>query len=101
MSWERSPPEPKHSPRRPNPSPVRRRRTERVRTRLTVQQRGETLHLETNWTFRTYDASQVRRLLRSVPSLEHVATYDFTYQLDRERDLDDEQLDVVLVLRRT
>ena len=30
--------------------------------------------------FRAYDARQARRLLSSVPALEHVATYDFTGQ---------------------
>jgi hypothetical protein len=35
-----------------------------------------------------------------VPALEHVATFDFAYLADRPRDLSDEQLDVVLILRR-
>ena len=78
----------------------RRRRVERVRSRLVVQEDGRTSKSETNWLFRTYDAAQVRRLLRSVPALEHVATYDFTYTLDEPRELDDDQFDVVLVLRK-
>ncbi len=78
----------------------RRRRTERVRSRLVVTEAGAERKLETNWTFRTYDARQLRRLLKSVPELELVSVYDFTYDLDRERDLDDDQLDSVLVLRR-
>ena len=81
--------------------PVANRRTERVRTRLTVEERGSTHRMETNWLFRTYDAAQVRRLLGSVPALEHVATYDFTYDVGKPRDLSDDQLDVVLILRRT
>lgn len=80
--------------------PDRRRRIERVRTRLTVRERGSTARFETSWLFRCYDARQLRRLLRSVPAFEHVATYDFTYDVDKTRDLSDEQLDVVLVLRR-
>jgi SAM-dependent methyltransferase len=80
--------------------PDRRRRLEQVRTRLTVRERGTTARSETSWQFRCYDARQLRRLLRSVPGFEHVATYDFTYDADRARDLSDEQLDVVLVLRR-
>jgi hypothetical protein len=56
--------------------------------------------LETSWDFRTYDARQVRRLLKTVPQLEHVATYDFSYRSDRPRRLDDRQLDVILILRR-
>ncbi len=80
--------------------PDTRRRLECVRTRLTVQENGLTARYETSWNFQTYDAGQVRRLLKSVPSLEHVATYDFTYRADRPRDLSDERLDVVLILRR-
>jgi SAM-dependent methyltransferase len=78
----------------------RRTRTERVRSRLVVTEGGEERRMETNWTFRTYDARQLRALLRSVPDLEHVATYDFSYQLEGERLLDDAQLDCVLLLRK-
>ena len=62
--------------------------------------RGRTKRFETHWDFRTYDAAQLRRLLNKVPSLEHVVTYDFTYDLARERELDDEQHDSLLVLRK-
>lgn len=80
--------------------PEPRTRRERVRSRLIVR-RGATLRrFETEWTFFTYDAEQVRRLLARVPQLAHVATYDFTYSLDAVHELDDEQLDVVLILRR-
>ena len=78
----------------------RARRTERVRSRLIVEEHGQRLRSETLWQFRTYDAREARALLASVPALEHVATYDFTYDLKTERELDDRQLDVVLVLRR-
>lgn len=80
--------------------PDRRRRLERVRARLVVDERGATRRLETNWKFRTYSARQVRSLLRSVQGIEHVATYDFTYGVERPRALNDEQLDCVLVLRK-
>ena len=80
--------------------PDRRYRTERVRSRMVVKEGGVERRLETNWTFRTYNARQLRSLLRSVPALEHVATYDFSYQLDGERLLSDNQLDCVLLLRK-
>lgn len=48
--------------------------------------------------FRTYDARELRALIASVSALEHVATYDFTY--GQERQLSDDQLDCVLVLRK-
>ena len=80
--------------------PDRRRRIEKLRSRMTVEESDETRRFETHWSFRTYDAAQLRALLKSVPSLEHVATYDFSYDLASERVLDDEQLDCLLVLRK-
>ena len=77
----------------------RKQRLERVRSRLVVKEGERVSKSETNWLFRTYDAAQVRRLLRSVPALEHVATFDFTYTLE-PRELDDDQFDIVLVLRK-
>ena len=56
--------------------------------------------LETEWDFKSYDAAQLRRLLKRVPELEHLATYDFTYDLNTPRSLDDEHLDNVLILRK-
>lgn len=76
------------------------RRTEEVRSRLTVRNGRQTRRLETYWTFRTYDTAQLKRLLRQVPALELVATHDFCHDIERTRPLDDEQLDLVLVLRR-
>ena len=78
----------------------RARRLERVRSRLRVTERGTTRLIETAWDFRTYDARELRSLLRSVPTLEHVTTFDFGYDLADERPLDDEQMDCVLVLRK-
>lgn len=80
--------------------PDRRTRLETVRSRLRVERAAGELRSETTWRFRTYDAAQARRLVASVPALEHVATYDFTYDLDAPRELDDSQLDCVLILRR-
>lgn len=80
--------------------PNRRRRRERVRSRLTVEGPHGCRRLETRWWFRTYDARQIRRLIGAVPSLEHVATYDFDYDADRPGSLDGGRLDVVLILRR-
>lgn len=80
--------------------PDRRSRTERVRSRLIVTRAGEERRYETEWAFRTYDARQARALIGSVPGLEHVATYDFTHDIDAPIAFDGEQDDVVLVLRR-
>lgn len=75
-------------------------RIERLRSRLVVRRwGGDVKRYETTWSFRTYDRDQLARLLRSVPDLEHVATHDFTYRIDRPVPFDGEHLDVVLVLR--
>jgi SAM-dependent methyltransferase len=75
-------------------------RLEDVRTRLVVREQGRELRSETRWRFRTYDAREVRSLLGSVPALELVAAHDFRHRIDKPRELDDRQLDLVLVLRR-
>ena len=89
--------------------PDRERRLEHLRSRLVVEEtgrphpsvpHGRTDRIETHWDFRTYDARQLRRTLASERRLEHVATYDFTYDLAAPRELNDEQLDCVLVLRK-
>lgn len=80
--------------------PDRAKRTERMRSRMTVKEDGHVRRCETLWEFRTYDSAQLRRLLRSVPDLEHVATYDFQYDIEDPTELSDELFDVVLVLRR-
>ncbi len=78
----------------------RRARREKVRSRLVVREGGEERRSETVWWFRTYDAREVRRLLRSVPALEHVATYDFLYDASEELTLSDTQYDTLLVLKK-
>lgn len=78
----------------------RRRRLERVRSRLVVEEPAGERRSETEWRFRTYDARQLERLIASVPAFEHVATSDMAYEPDFRRELGDDQLDVVLVLRK-
>jgi SAM-dependent methyltransferase len=81
-------------------APDRRRRLERLTTRVRViRPRGEE-RLETAWDLRTYDAAQLRALLRSIPALELVACHDFEFDPGSERRLDDSRSDIVLVLRR-
>ena len=77
-------------------------RLEDIRTRLKITDEGEgrSYVQETRWQFRTYDAAQARSLLKKVPELELAACYDFTYDMDAPRELDDSYSDIVLVLRR-
>jgi SAM-dependent methyltransferase len=78
----------------------RKSRREKVRSRLVVRESGKELRSETIWWFRTYDAREVRRLVRSVPELEHVATYDFLYDAEDELELSDTQYDTLLILKK-
>ncbi len=78
----------------------RRRRVEDIRTRLTICDDGRRHVQETRWQFRTYNAAQLRALLRKVPAFELLACYDFTYDIEAPRELDDSYSDVVLVLKK-
>jgi SAM-dependent methyltransferase len=78
--------------------PDRRRRRERMRSRLTTVRRGVVDRMESHWEFRTYDEAELSRLVGAVRGLEHVATHDFSYDLERE--VHPDQLDRVVVLRR-
>lgn len=80
--------------------PDARARTEQVRARLLVNKPDGNAAYETSWQFRTYNVSQVRRLLAAVPELEHVATYNFTYNIDQPVTFDGSWLDNILILRR-
>ena len=76
------------------------KRREKVRARMKVFENGLEKRAQTTWWFRSYDAGQVRRLIRSVPALEHIATYDFHYAIDEPQKLSNEQGDTLLILRR-
>ena len=76
-----------------------RKRIERVRSRLIVHEGAREKRFETSWLFRTYSASQFKRLLSSVAALEHIAAYDFHYDIRVPRKLGD-CLDTIVVLKR-
>jgi SAM-dependent methyltransferase len=78
-----------------------RTRLERVRARLKVTEGGQTREQETVWDFRTYNAAQLKALLRVVPELEQMAFFDFHYDLSAPRKLDDSYADVIVILRKT
>ncbi len=78
----------------------RKARTEAIRSRLIVTRGEDVRRYETNWTFRTYDAGQLRALLQQAPELEHVATYGFDCNIDKPHTLDGDRLDQLLILRR-
>ena len=79
----------------------RRLRRECVRNRLVIEKHTrEVMHHDYSWHFRTYDATLMRRIVRTVPSLELVACYDFQHDIRYPRHLDDSQENLVLVLRK-
>jgi len=78
----------------------RRTRLEKVRSRLEVRDRGVERRTQTDWTFRTYDWSELQRTIAAARWFEHIATFDFEYDIDAPRQMPDDQLDVVIVLRK-
>ena len=50
--------------------------------------------------YRTYTLPQIRRLVATVPSLEWIASFDFSYDISRQITVDELTEDVVLVLRK-
>ncbi len=80
--------------------PDRKSRTETLRTRLRITRRRKTWVQETRWTFRTYDAAQLKKLIGAVPEFEHLESYDFTYDVNAPRRFDNSYADIVLVLRK-
>ncbi len=80
--------------------PSRRRRRERLTSKLVAHDRGCVTRSHTSWEFRTYDVRQFERLVASVPALECIATHDFDYDIDRTRSIHETRLDAVVVLRK-
>ncbi|MFP6873962.1 MAG: class I SAM-dependent methyltransferase [Verrucomicrobiales bacterium] len=75
-------------------------RLENLESTLEISENGTTKTMKTAWQFRTYDAAQVRSMLRAVPEFTLVKCYDFCYDSDQPRELEDSWEDVILVLRK-
>ncbi len=79
-----------------------RSRSEAMRSRLRVTfPNGEVQCQETNWEVRSYNASQLRKLIRKIDKLTLAACHDFRHDPAESRKLDDSYADLVLVLKRT
>ena len=78
----------------------RKARTEAMRTRMRITEKGKTRIEETHWDFRTYSPAELKALLAKVPSLLLVACHDFHYDLTSTRKIDMAYSDVLLVLRK-
>jgi len=77
-------------------------RLEQLSNLLRVKRQGiRTVEkIETHWACRTYDASELRRLIASVPAFEIAGCHDFAHRIGCTRLLDDSKEDIVVVLRK-
>ncbi|MCB1087238.1 MAG: class I SAM-dependent methyltransferase, partial [Verrucomicrobiae bacterium] len=81
--------------------PDRQRRTEALRCRLRVTENGKAREQETHWNFRTYDAGQFRKTLRTaLPGFRLVDCHDFHHDPEFTRQFDDEYSDLVVVMKK-
>ena len=78
----------------------RRTRLETLRFTLDVQDGSKKLQLTSDYQMRIYQAWQLQDLLASVPQFEHIATFDFWYDIEDPLELNDELGDTVIVLRK-
>ena len=79
----------------------RRTRIEKLRTRLVITHKGRMHRQETVWEYRTYDALQLKKLVRTAaPGLEIMECHDFSYDPADSRGFGDEYADLVLTLRK-
>lgn len=77
-----------------------RRREEKCAMTIDVHTPTRSFRLADEIRFRTYTAPQLTKLLASVPDLELIQVYDFSYDLDSSIKIGPAAEDVVLVLRR-
>jgi SAM-dependent methyltransferase len=78
----------------------RRKRIEQLRVSSLVRTPLRIVRLRSEFPYRLYTAAQLKRLLASVPQWELCDVFDFWYEIDQPRKLDDEMSDTLLVLRR-
>ncbi len=78
----------------------RRKRLEQIDVLLTAKTPTKTIRCRTRFPLRLYTTSQLLATLQRVPELEIAGVYDFDYDLDSPRQLDDDLIDSVFVLRR-
>lgn len=78
----------------------RQNRLEQIRVSLLARNRGNTVRCRTDYAMRLYTLDEVDELLRQVPELELVGVHDFDYQIDEQRQWDDDLVDAVLVLAK-
>ena len=75
-------------------------RLENIQSTLKIKGQKGKKTVNTKWKFRTYDASQVRSLLKAIPEFKLVQCYDFCYDVNEPRELESPWEDVVLILKK-
>jgi SAM-dependent methyltransferase len=77
-----------------------RQRTERCRMEINVYTPTQQRRIVDELIFRTYTATQMRKLLAGVPELELIAAHDFQYRIDAPTHIAADTQDVVLILQK-
>lgn len=78
----------------------RRRRLEQIEVLLTAITPRKTVRCRTRFPLRLYTAQQLQSTLANVPQLSIAGVYDFDYDIDSPRQIDDDLIDAVLVLKK-
>jgi SAM-dependent methyltransferase len=76
------------------------RRLERYALEFDVYTPTRQFRIRDAFNFRTYTASQFKRLLRRIPAFEIAAVYDFAYDVEKPIDVNRETQDAVFILKR-
>jgi len=78
----------------------RRKRIEQIHVVLTARSPGKTIRCRTDFPLRLYTVTQFQKTLAQVPELEIAGAYDFDYNLQSPREIDDDLIDSVFVLKK-
>jgi SAM-dependent methyltransferase len=78
----------------------RRKRIEQIHVVLTARSPGKTIRCRTDFPLRLYTVKQFLQTLAAVPELKIVGTYDFNYDLETPREIDDDLVDSLFVLSK-
>ncbi len=78
----------------------RRKRLEQIQVVLTAKSAKKTVRCRTEFPLRLYTVPQIMKTLACVPQWEIVGTYDFDYDLQSPREIDDDLTDALFVLKR-
>jgi SAM-dependent methyltransferase len=75
-------------------------RLEQMRVTMLVRGKGAPIRCRTEFALRTYTAKQLLSLFASVKQWELVGVYDFQYDLEQPRQIDNDLADALFILKR-